>query len=797
VIAALAIVEAGGVYLPLDPEFPPERLRAVIQEARARVLLTRHSTRAPALAGVRVIDLDAERVAIDRRDPAPPEAGALPDHPAYAIFTSGSTGTPKGVAVTHRAICNQVQWRQATLELTDSDAVLLHTALGFDPSVWEIFGPLAAGARLIVPPGQDARDGARLVEAMAEHDVSVVQVVPSLLDALLDEPGIYRCTSLRHVICGGEVLTRELCDRFFARVPAELHNLYGPTEATIDATHWRCRPGDECSPVPIGRPIGNVRAYVLDDRLQPAPIGVPGELCIGGVGVAAGYLHRPDESAYRFVADPFDRAAGARLYRSGDRARWRDDGVIEYLGRLDAQLKIRGFRVEPGDVESVLTRHPAVRQAAVVASRTAAGGARLLAFAETTADEADAERLSAFVRDRLPPYMVPSAVVTLDELPRTTGGKVDRRALAGMDPALSEQERVPVAPSDPVEERLVRIWEGLFKGRRVGVTDDFFELGGHSLLAMRLAARIRAEFGDDVPVTAVLRGRTVEALARRLRERPEAGSSLVALHQGGARRPFFCVHPVGGSAFPYVALARALGDGRPFYALEARGLTGNGPPHDRIEDMAAHYVDAIRSVQPDGPYLLGGWSMGGVIAFEMARRLHADGADVAMLTLLDAGRALEEPGAHNGEQDRHALVGAFSRSLGLVPDRHAPSLDEIEAMDREQQLAYVLEQGRRAELLPRSMDAADLRRHLDVFSANLAALRGYVPRPYTGPVTVLEAAEPPDAAADGFAWDALAHGGIERDVVPGDHYSMLREPHVRHLARTLAARLEAAEALVA
>ena len=807
VIAALAIVEAGGVYLPLDPEHPPERLRAVLHDAGTRVLLTRAPERVASPPDVRVIDLDAERAAIGRLAAEPTAAGTdlHPDHPAYAIFTSGSTGSPKGVAVPHRAIVNQLLWRQSAIGITESDTVLLHTALGFDPSVWEIFGPLAAGARLVVVPAEEAREGARLVEAIAEHGVSVVQVVPSLLEALLEEPDLARCTTLRHVLCGGEVLTSELAGRFHATgLRTELHNLYGPTEATIDATHWRCRPENERSPVPIGRPIANVRAYVLDEALRPTPIGVPGELCIGGAGVASGYLNRPDESAERFVPDPFDRGAGARLYRSGDRARWRADGTIEFLGRLDAQLKIRGHRIEPGEIEAVLARHPAVRQVAVVAARAAAHDAQLVAFVDTSTAEVETEHLGDFVRERLPPAMVPAAFVVLEEIPRTSGGKVDRRALEAMAQAARgsarsvgrSEDRSPVAPRDPVEERLVRIWEGLFPGRQVGVTDDFFDLGGHSLLAMRLAARIRAEFDDDVPVTAVLRGRTVEALARRLRTRT-ANGPLVALHAGGSRRPFFCVHPVGGSAFPYVALARELGDGRPFYALEARGLDGDRPPHDRIEDMAAEYLTAVRSAQPEGPYLLGGWSMGGVIAFEMARLLEADGADVAMLTLLDAGRTLD--GMRNGdEQDPDGLVRAFTRSLGLVPDEQAPSPGELERRGRDEQLAYLLEQGRRSDLLPRSMDETDLRRHLEVFAAHLVALRGYTPRPYSGPVTLLEAADGAGATANGaVAWDDLALGGVHRDVVPGDHFSMLRAPRVRDLARALAARLEAAESAVA
>ena len=808
VAAALAVVKAGGVYLPLDPDEPEERLRQLITDAQAPVLLTRRAPRDASAIPALVIDLDAERESIARQSPNDPGVASRPDQPAYAIYTSGSTGEPKGVVIAHRAICNQLQWRQHASGLAQEDAVLLHTSLGFDPSVWEIFGPLAAGARLIVPGARDRRDDARLVATMAEHGVSVVQLVPALLEVLLEEPGFARCTNLRHVFCGGEVLTGELRERFFARSRADLHNLYGPTEATIDATHWLCQRDDERPVVPIGRPITNVKAYILDERLQPTPVGVPGELYLGGAGVAQEYLNRPAETARRFLPDPFDGGAGGRLYRSGDRARWRPDGSIEFLGRLDAQLKVRGFRIEPGEIEAALTQHPLVRQAAVTARGTTAGDRRLVAFVTAAREqEPDAASLGAFLRGRLPPFMLPSTFVVLAELPRDAGGKVDRRALASEEPDVSGSLSLPAgaplpdrAPRDALEERLVRIWEGLFPGRRIGVDDDFFALGGHSLLAMRLAARLRSEFDSDLPVSAVLQEPTIAGLARRLRAPADAGSPLVVVQESGSRRPLFFVHPLGGSTFHYLALARSLGDDRPFYALEANGLDGNGEPHSGIEAMARCYLDALRTVQPDGPYLLGGWSMGGVIAFEMARALEARNDEVALLALLDSGRALPGRGdPTTGEAHDPQILHSFMQSLGMDPERFTVPPQAFARLDDEVQLDYLLAHAKHADLLPGTMDREALRGHLDVFRANLKALRNYAPRPYGGRVTLLEAAESPPAPSGNSVptWEELAAGGVARTTVPGDHFSMLRPPRVRHTARTLADHLQRAESLIA
>lgn len=576
--------------------------------------------------------------------------------------------------------------------------------------------------------------------------------------------------------------------------------MYGPTEATIEATHWRCEPAAEPTVAPLGRPIANATVHILDDALQPVPIGAVGELCIGGAGLARGYLGQPDLTAQRFVPHPFSSVPGARLYRSGDLGRWRPDGSIEFLDRADRQVKVRGFRVEPGEVEAVLGEHAAVREVAVVAYEHTPGDRRLVAFAAVAGDDPGLADLHRHAADHLPGSMLPSRILLRKDLPRTASGKVDRERLvheaheragdARHAVPGSGWPREPVAPRDAVELRLVQLWEGLFPGCPVGVTDDFFDLGGHSLLAMRATARIRAAFGADLPVSSLIAERTIERLACLLRAQSRPDSPLVSVQPRGDERPFVWVHPVSGTVFCYVELARALGAARPFSAFEAVGLRAGEEPHRRVEDMAADYVAALREAQVTGPYLLGGWSMGGMIAFEMARQLEAAGERVAFLALLDTHPRPTAAGPEHPDQG--ALLRSFVRDLGLSPDQLTVSAGDFWQLDTDAQLTCVLEQARATGLLPPGMDVPGLRRHLRVFTHNLQATPAYVPGPYEGRLTLLDARERNGGSTgdSGAAWEELAGGGVTRYVVAGDHYTMLRPPHVEALADRLGACLD-------
>ncbi|HEX8694770.1 MAG TPA: non-ribosomal peptide synthase/polyketide synthase, partial [Longimicrobium sp.] len=512
VVALLGVLKAGGAYVPVDPGNPAERIAYILRDSAVPVLLTqaRHLDRLPPLEA-RTLCLDAGWSEVAGEPESAPEAGVTPDHLAYVIYTSGSTGRPKGAMNAHRGVVNRLRWGQERYGLGAGDAVLQKTPVTFDVSGWEFYWPLIAGARLVLARPEGHRDPAYLSEVIGRERVTVVHFVPPMLRAFLEAGDPARCASVRRVFCSGEALPRDLVERTLEALPgAELHNLYGPTETAIEVTHHDCAPG--AGPVPIGRPIANTRMHVLDAALRPQPRGVPGELFIAGVQVGRGYLGRPALTAAAFLPDPHSPEPGARMYRTGDRARWLSTGELQYLGRIDFQVKVRGFRIELGEIESVLLRHPSVREA-VVAAREDGLGEKWLAAYVVAEPWPGVEALRAHLSARLPEYMVPGAVVPLDALPLSPNGKVDRRALPAPERAA---ERRYVAPRTAAEEVLAEIWGEVLGVERVGVEDNFFGLGGHSLVATRMVSRVREAFGVEVPLRAVFEAQTVRALAGRV-----------------------------------------------------------------------------------------------------------------------------------------------------------------------------------------------------------------------------------------------------------------------------------------
>jgi amino acid adenylation domain-containing protein/non-ribosomal peptide synthase protein (TIGR01720 family) len=518
VIALLGILKAGGAYVPLDPEYPRERLDFMAEDAHLSILLTMHRA-ADDLSSqsATLVQLDTDWPAIASESETNTQSGTMPENVAYVIYTSGSTGQPKGAMNTHRAICNRLHWMQQAYNLTEADSVLQKTPFSFDVSVWEFFWPLMTGARLVVAEPGAHRDGASLVRLINERHITVIHFVPAMLQVWLNQPALEGCISLRSVICSGEALPFELQERFFARLPAELHNLYGPTEAAIDVTFWKCRRESKRRTVPIGHAIANTQIYLLDQRLQPVPIGVPGELHIGGVGLARGYLHRPDLTAEKFIPHPFSASAGERLYRTGDLARYLPDGSIEFLRRLDHQVKIRGFRIELGEIEAVLCRHESVRDAVVVAGDNALGERQLVAYViHTPGLSPSVSELRAFVKEKLPAYMIPALFVNLKALPLTSNGKVDRRALPAPEHAGAESKPAFVMARTMIEEVLSGIWSRLLGRERIGINDNFFETGGHSLLAMQLISRVREALEVELTLRALFEAPTIAALAPKI-----------------------------------------------------------------------------------------------------------------------------------------------------------------------------------------------------------------------------------------------------------------------------------------
>ena len=1153
-VGLLSVLKAGGAYVPVAPDLPLERLRFLLADTRAPFLLTeaRRAVAWPELQA-RLVVIDTDQPEVSSAGESGPRPRVDADHLAYIIYTSGSTGVPKGVMVPHREICNTLHWRQFAFPLSPADRILQTFSFTFDASLWELFGPLLAGARLVLTERAVARDSATLVRLVASHGITAMQTIPSRLRLLLAERDLEGCRSLRYVLCGGESMPVELKEQFFSRLGAKLHNLYGPTETSLDATAWECRPGD-CRVVPIGGPIANKRLYVLDEHLCPVPVGIPGELYVGGAGVARGYLGNTALTAARFLADPFSPEPGSRMYRTGDLCRWRDDGVLLFLGRVDEQIKMRGYRIEPGEIEASLCGHPDVREAAVVAREDLPGEQRLVAYLVASGTKTPgSEELRRYLRSRLPEYMVPSIFVRLPDLPRTGTGKLNRRALPA--PALAVS--APSSPRGPLEQFVAHLFAEVLHYPAVGEQDDFFDLGGTSLQVALLIHQLEDRLGEYVYTVALYDAPTVAALARYLRANypvavlrlfgpdalegtplqqaspvneakvtvlrrlvrglpprspadgkpktanpqavfvlspPRSGSTLfrvllgghpalfappelqllnfntlrerraafdterdrfwldgtvraimearscdateaarimedcerrgmtvqefyglmqgwlggatfvdktptyaldpqtlrraeedfekplfihlvrhpspvissfeeaklhvffppfftgahsfsacelaeliwtishqnileflggipaqrqhrvhfeqlvreprqvmegvagflgkpfhpamiepfqeghksrmtdglhplarmlgdVKFHQhknieaqaaerkkgrfpeqslgevtrhlacslgysiaqqaptpetaqaGGAvpangtaptrraspaitglpvrgrclvplqpegrQRPFFCVHPAGGTVFCYRPLARRLGQDQPLYAFASPGLSGKSEA-ESLENLAASYLAEMRTVQPRGPFRLGGWSLGGVIAFEMAQQLSDQGEEVELLALIDSD--LPSPDHLPQPADQAAMLTEVLASYDVPV-----SAAWLRQLDEETRLRHLLDSTREKALWPRDFTTGQLAdllgRHGRIFQANVQAVQRYVPRSRVGRIVLFRPSDESVTAPLGpkVDWDTLA-SAVVTHTVSGDHNTMLREPHVEALA---------------
>lgn len=516
VVALLGVLKAGAAYVPLDPEYPAARLKYMLDDAGISLLLAQKKISGSLPENsVEIISLDEQWNLMANQESSNPQVNVHPDNLAYVIYTSGSTGAPKAAMNTHRGICNRLAWMQEAYSLSGEDRIMQKTPFSFDVSVWEFFWPLLNGARLVMAQPGGHRDSSYLAELIQAEKITILHFVPSMLSAFLEAPGIENCTSLRHVVCSGEELTADIQQRYYRRLSAPLHNLYGPTEAAVDVTFFACGSGNKAASVPIGEPIANTRIHILDREMQPRPVGTAGELFIGGINLARGYLGRPDLTAERFIPDPFSREPGMRLYRTGDRAQYREDGEIEYLGRNDYQVKIRGYRIELGEIETVITRYPGVKAAVIVVAEQAAGDKRLIAYWLAASESApEPSELRDHLKQELPDYMVPAVLVKLSAFPLSPNGKIDRKALPKPDTANVVELKSYVAPRSPVEHTLSKIWAELLNVKRVGVSNNFFYLGGHSLLVTQMVSRIRAALAVEIPLRKVFEMPTVAELAK-------------------------------------------------------------------------------------------------------------------------------------------------------------------------------------------------------------------------------------------------------------------------------------------
>ncbi|BFU96642.1 MAG: putative Multi-domain non-ribosomal peptide synthetase [Nitrospira sp.] len=632
VAGLLAIMKAGGCYVPLDPDYPRDRLRFMIEDSSAPVVLTT-SALAERFVGQRCrpICLDREAAAVrhEADDNLAPMATA--QDLAYVLYTSGSTGHPKGVQIRHGSLMNFLWAMKRQPGCTAGDVMLSVTTLSFDIAALELYLPLLVGGRVELVSRAVAMDGWRLMRALETVQPTIMQATPATWRLLLESG--WSGSSALTALCGGEALPPDLASQLLKRTKA-LWNMYGPTETTVWSTMERVTP-DEAE-ITIGRPIANTEVYVLDARLHPVPIGVPGELFIGGAGLAQGYHRRPDLTRDRFIPHPFSSDPEARMYRTGDLARYREDGKLIHMGRLDTQVKVRGFRIELEEIQSVLSRHPKIRQT-VITTRADQHGLNQLAAYVVAADGAvpAADELRAYARAFMPEYMVPSYFVMVDRLPLTANNKIDVRALPAPETSRGAEGVARVAPRNGMELQLTALWQQVLGVQEIGIHDNFFDLGGHSFKAAQLFFQLEAVFGKQLPLATLFQAPTIADLAAVLTQAnwTPPWQSLVAIQADGDSTPLFMVPGVGGNVLVFAKLAKLLGANQPIYGLQARGLDGKEAPFTSVPDMAAHYVQAIKQIHQQGPFLIAGVCTGGLIAYEMARQLRAEKKETTIFML--------------------------------------------------------------------------------------------------------------------------------------------------------------------
>ncbi|MEJ2767903.1 non-ribosomal peptide synthase/polyketide synthase [Mycetohabitans sp. B46] len=783
-VGLLGILKAGGAYLPLDPSYPAERIAYMLEEAQVAALVMQpHLESLLPATRAQTVMLETGWAQIATQPSTRPTSIVRPHNLAYITYTSGSTGKPKGVMTQHSSAANYLNFLVRHYRLTEADVVLNVASLAFDASVRDLLGPLVAGARTVLIPTAQAKEPHQYVRAIHAHGVTkLLSITPSLLRSVCQvADGPQTAPTLRTILTSGEALEADLCTQVHQTLGEQIQvvNQYGPTECTMTST-WFAAVRQASGIVPIGRPLSNARVYLLDRYLQPVPCGVAGELYIAGAGLTRGYVNQPALSAERFIANPFGQ--GERLYRTGDLAKWRADGQLEYLGRTDHQVKIRGLRIELGEISAALAGHPDVAQATVITREDGrSADKRLVAYLVATANGTiTPAALRQYLSQKLPDYMVPAAFVMLDALPLTPNGKVDRKALPAPEMTVTATARMPRTPEEQV---LCELFAEVLGVAHVGIDDNFFELGGHSLLAARLINRVRTILGLELSIRNLFETPTVAGLC----QQPDKPTDLDSLFQvvlplrsHGDRPPVFCIHPAGELGWCYAGLLRYVDRRHPLYSLQARCLSTPGPLPETIEEMALEYVEQIRRIQPSGPYQLVGWSLGGLIAFEMACMLQQKGERVALLALLDSYvRTEAKPMRRVARQDMLADLLAEAGYDSASSEKTPLDFDKRREILRQGGSLY-------AALDERQFDSM-----LDFFEKTPQMIERYVPRaPFEGEVLHIKAAlEKPGYRPDPETWQAYVKGHVEMHAIDCEHGAMMQPEPLAQIGPIIAQKL--------
>ncbi|MGG1555799.1 non-ribosomal peptide synthetase [Paenibacillus ferrarius] len=769
VAAILGIMKAGGAYVPIDSSYPAERVAFMLQDAKVHSFITisRLAKQLPQLeTNILELDLDEKKLLAQPDANLPSISG--PHSLAYVLYTSGSTGKPKGVAVPHLGMVRLVL-DSGFLDMGHDETFLHVTSLSFDPSGLEIYGALLHGGRLaIVSANQPTLK--HIAETIRDQGVTLYTSNPDMVNLLIEDYSEYM-QGLKQVLSGGDILPVWLARKFQTRLPnTQFINVYGPTENSVITTAYAIPAITDEVSISIGQPIANDEVYILDKHLQPVPIGVVGELYLGGDGVARCYLHNEAMSKEKFIPNPFSSVPGRMLYKTGDLARFRADQSVDFLGRMDYQVKIRGCRIELGEVEVVLNAFPGVQMAIASAWKGETGGQKLVAYIVMQEGvQLDQQHLRSFVQERLPQYMVPTFIVEMDQIPMTSVGKIDRKKLPS--PVVTAAGAATVAPRNSVERKLAAIWERLLKVSSISVQDDFFDLGGHSLLAMQLFSEIDTAFNKKLPVSIIFHENTIEKQASLLLAGDpdkEAASSVVAIQRSGSKPPIFCIHELSGEVLLYWNLAQRLGSDQPVYGL--RYATPDDASKITTEDLAARYIRDIKQIQPEGPYYLLGFSLGGLIAYEMAQQLHNMQEDVPLLAILDARNPTSYPSS------KHDIVKRIKDNMRIffkIPHgRKARFMAEKVRNALKPQDLLFNSPGPEAEKRARSF---------------LRLPRIYATQPYPGKIAFFRAQHDYSNyildAKNG--WESTGDGEIHVHNIPSDHATMLNEPCAGYIAEAL------------
>ncbi|MGA9380778.1 MAG: amino acid adenylation domain-containing protein, partial [Phormidium sp.] len=789
-VGLLGILKAGGAYVPLDPEYPTERITFMLSNSQVSTLLTQEKliTQLPKI-DLNLISLDTDWEIIAQQNQNNIVSQVCTQNLAYVIYTSGSTGQPKGVQISHFSLTNFLYSMKQDVGITAKDILLAVTTICFDIAGLEFYLPLIVGAQVVLLPREQSADGTKLSEKLLQSSTTIMQATPATWRLLLGSG--WQGNHQLKILCGGEALNHDLAVALFTR-SQYLWNVYGPTETTIWSTISRVEAVGKISGVQdslesIGRPIANTQIYILDRSLQPTPIGVPGELHIGGAGLAKGYLNRPELTNEKFITNPFENSK--LLYKTGDLARYLPDGNIEYLGRIDNQVKIRGFRIELGEIEAILIQHPQVQSSVVIARVDNSREKRLVAYLVSDSEVTPTtSELREYLKAKLPEYMIPSAFVFLLTLPLTPNGKIDRRALKA--PSESDRSDCYISPRNSLELKLAQIWSRILKLDYVGIKDNFFALGGHSLLVPYLVAQIKEHFDRNLPLATLFQNPTIEQLAIVLQKDSDRfdDSLLVPIQPLGSRPPLFCLPAAGITPFYLHNLARSLPPDQPLFSFQAHHSSQK--LITSVEERAAQFLQAMQAVQPQGPYFLAGHSFGGTVAYEMAQQLLRQGQIVALLAIFDTTAPNSRIKLDNWDdaqwliQFTQLMKTAFGSDLEL-------DVSQFLGLTATEQVQYVLELLKTADILPSDADSAYLLQFLQAFQADVQA--EYAPdRTLPVPITLFRATEVEFSDSEisqsevlqdsAWGWNAFSSKPVDVHFVPGNHFTMMTLPHVQVLA---------------